>query len=56
MVPNKNKLGAEVKGPGTDSSVQMSKWPTVFQAEIYAILECPSSVKMPTFEFFWIVK
>lgn len=32
--------GAGVVGPGTRISIPMGKSPTVFQAEIYAILEC----------------
>ena len=35
-----NKVGAGITGPGVKLSVAMGKWPTVFQAEIYAILEC----------------
>lgn len=33
-------VGAGVTGPGINFSVSMGKWPTVFQAEIYAIIEC----------------
>lgn len=34
-----DKLGAGITGPGINSFVQIGKWPTVFQAVIYAILE-----------------
>lgn len=33
-------VGAGITGPGINCSVAMGKWPTVFQAEIFAILEC----------------
>lgn len=32
--------GAGIFGPGVNISVAMGHWPTVFQAEIFAILEC----------------
>lgn len=35
-----NKVGAGITGPGINLSVPMGEWPTVFQAEVYAILEC----------------
>ena len=35
-----NRTGAGVFGPGIRMSVPMGGYPTVFQAEIYAILEC----------------
>lgn len=35
-----NQVGAGVTGPGIEISVPMGRWPTVFQAEIQAILEC----------------
>ena len=35
-----NRVGAGVTGPGIDLSVPMGQWPTVFQAEVQAILEC----------------
>lgn len=35
-----NQVGAGVTGPGVNISVSMGGWPTVFQAEIQAILEC----------------
>lgn len=35
-------MGAGVTGPGIDISIPMGRWPTVFQAEIQAILECSS--------------
>ena len=34
------KTGAGIFGPGINISVAMGHWPTVFQAEIFAILEC----------------
>jgi ribonuclease HI len=34
------KTGAGIYGPGITISVAMGHWPTVFQAEIFAILEC----------------
>lgn len=34
------QTGAGVFGPGINISVAMGHWPTVFQAEIFAILEC----------------
>lgn len=37
-----NRVGAGVTGPGINLSVSMGKHPTVFQAEIYAIIECAS--------------
>lgn len=35
-----DKVGAGVTGPGINIAVSMGGWPTVFQAEIQAILEC----------------
>ncbi|XP_055543084.1 uncharacterized protein LOC129728656 [Wyeomyia smithii] len=35
-----SKTGAAIFGPGVQISVAMCNWPTVFQAEIYAIIEC----------------
>lgn len=35
-----DRVGAGVTGPGVRISVSMGRWPTVFQAEIQAILEC----------------
>ena len=35
-----NATGAGITGPGINISIPMGRWPTVFQAEIYAILEC----------------
>ncbi|XP_062714697.1 uncharacterized protein LOC134291220 [Aedes albopictus] len=35
-----DQVGAGVTGPGINVSIPMGKWPTVFQAEIQAILEC----------------
>lgn len=35
-----NRVGAGVTGPGVNISISMGKWPTVFQAEIQAIIEC----------------
>ncbi|XP_055628203.1 uncharacterized protein LOC129769762 [Toxorhynchites rutilus septentrionalis] len=32
--------GAGITGPGIDVSIPMGQWPTVFQAEIHAILTC----------------
>lgn len=32
-----NMVGAGITGPGIKISVSMGKWPTVFQAEVYAI-------------------
>ncbi|XP_062715525.1 uncharacterized protein LOC134291594 [Aedes albopictus] len=37
-----DQTGAGVTGPGVNLSVSMGRWPTVFQAEIQAILECVS--------------
>lgn len=37
-----DQVGAGVTGPGVCLSVSMGRWPTVFQAEIQAILECAS--------------
>ena len=34
------RVGAGITGPGVNLAIAMGKWPTVFQAEIYAILEC----------------
>ena len=35
-----NSTGAGITGPGINISIAMGHWPTVFQAEIYAIFEC----------------
>ncbi|XP_062715575.1 uncharacterized protein LOC134291616 [Aedes albopictus] len=35
-----DQVGAGVTGPGVSLSVSMGRWPTIFQAEIQAILEC----------------
>lgn len=35
-----NLTGSGIYGPRTKISVHLGQWPTVFQAEIYAILEC----------------
>ena len=35
-----NRVGAGVAGPGVSLSIPMGEWPTVFQAEIQAIIEC----------------
>ena len=35
-----DRVGAGVTGPGVDLSIPMGRWPTVFQAEVQAILEC----------------
>ncbi|XP_055542747.1 uncharacterized protein LOC129728335 [Wyeomyia smithii] len=35
-----SKTGAGIFGSGVQISVAMGNWPTVFQAEIYAIIEC----------------
>lgn len=32
--------GSGIYGPGTNISISMGKWPTVFQAEVYAIYAC----------------
>jgi len=32
--------GAGITGPGIDITITMGQWPTVFQAEIHAILTC----------------
>ena len=37
-----NSTGAGLTGPGINMFFPMGRWPTVFQAEIYAILECAS--------------
>lgn len=37
-----DRVGAGVTGPGINISISMGKWPTVFQAEIQAIIECTS--------------
>ncbi|XP_055632100.1 uncharacterized protein LOC129771961 [Toxorhynchites rutilus septentrionalis] len=34
------RAGAGITGPGVDISISMGKWPTVFQAEVQAIIEC----------------
>ncbi|XP_062716992.1 retrovirus-related Pol polyprotein from type-1 retrotransposable element R1 isoform X2 [Aedes albopictus] len=35
-----NLVGAGIFGPGVNVSLPLGRWPTVFQAEVYAILEC----------------
>lgn len=35
-----NLVGAGISGPGVNVSLPLGCWPTVFQAEIFAILEC----------------
>lgn len=35
-----NRSGSGVHGPRTKISVPLGQWPTVFQAEVYAIIEC----------------
>ena len=35
-----DSTGAGINGPGISISIPMGRWPTVFQAEIFAIYEC----------------
>ena len=35
-----NATGAGIIGPGINLSVPKERWPTVFQAKMYVILEC----------------